>query len=107
MRPKQPYRAPESQAFTGPGAPASILGHLSRTKIAAAGYFDPVLVERLVKNAGASLRPGSETTWLLLGFCSTQLWHCAFTQTARADGTALASQTPDTWRKEPLRSLAG
>src|SRR5262249_19177868 len=48
-RPKQPYRAPDRQGFFGQGTPEYAEERLSPAAIAAAGYFDPASVEKLVK----------------------------------------------------------
>src|SRR2546423_6835543 len=48
-RPKQPYRAPDSESFLHTGAPAYVEALLSPDAIARAGYFEPRAVRRLVE----------------------------------------------------------
>src|SRR5690606_22667418 len=47
-RPKQPYRAPESECFFGEGAPGYVRELTAPAAIARTGYFDAAAVERLV-----------------------------------------------------------
>ena len=48
-RPKQPYRAPDSQSFFGGSSPDYLQDLLAPAAIARAGYFDPRSVEKLVR----------------------------------------------------------
>lgn len=106
-RPKQPYRAPESQAFLGAGGRACVLGHMSRAKVAAAGYFDPGLVDRLVAKCERLPSTGFRDNLAFVGILSTQLWHDAFVPEAHAEpGIPLASPVAGPRNKETSRPMA-
>jgi hypothetical protein len=91
-RPKQPYRAPESQAFLRSGTRAAVLEHLTRAKVNAAGYFDAGLVERLVEKCARLPSTGFRDNLAFVGILSTQVWHDAFVGAAAENpGIALAS----------------
>ena len=51
---------------------------MSRSEIAAAGYFDPAAVERLLAKAQSRPAMGGRDQMAFLGVLSTQLWHDAF-----------------------------
>jgi asparagine synthase (glutamine-hydrolysing) len=76
-RPKQPYRAPESECFSGPDAPDYARALLSRAGLARAGLFDPAAVEKLSAKcrrsgeSGATIGIGDNMA--LVGILSTQL----------------------------------
>jgi asparagine synthase (glutamine-hydrolysing) len=76
-RPKQPYRAPESECFSGPRAPDYARALLSRAGLARAGLFDPAAVEKLCAkcarsgDSGATIGIGDNMA--LVGILSTQL----------------------------------
>lgn len=90
-RTKQPYRAPESQVFFGPAA-APVIEHLSRARIAQAGYFDAEFVERLVNKCRRLASTGFRDNLAFVGVLSTQLWHDAFVaKTGEAAGMGLAT----------------
>jgi asparagine synthase (glutamine-hydrolysing) len=76
-RPKQPYRAPESECFSGPGAPDYARALLSRSAVARAGLFDPAAVEKLAakcdKCGGSGATIGVGDNMALVGILSTQL----------------------------------
>ena len=106
-RPKQPYRAPESQAFVGAGRRASVLSHMSRERIAAAGYFNPGLVERLVAKCERLPSTGFRDNLAFVGILSTQLWHDAFVpETHTGAGISLATLPAAPTRRETSPSLA-
>jgi asparagine synthase (glutamine-hydrolysing) len=71
-RPKQPYRAPDSQPFSGADAPDYVRQMLSPAAIAAAGYFDPRAVEKLV-NKCRQTSVGFRDNVAFVGVLSTQL----------------------------------
>ena len=77
-RPKQPYRAPDSQSFVGPAAPAYVGDCLAPAAIASAGYFDPRAVEKLVKKCENNTFLGFRDNMAFVGVLSTQLWHREF-----------------------------
>lgn len=83
-RPKQPYRAPESQSFAGPQAPAYVDAQLSRTAIDENGYFDAGAVEKLLAKCRKRPRVGTRDNMALVGIVSTQLWHSEFVDGGRA-----------------------
>lgn len=78
-RPKQPYRAPDSESFLQPGAPEYVQALLSPGAIAGAGYFDPRAVRHLV--AKCARAPGAVSAGDNMAFMavlSTQLLHSRF-----------------------------
>jgi asparagine synthase (glutamine-hydrolysing) len=77
-RPKQPYRAPESQVFLAPGAPAFAAGELSPSRLAEAGLFDPGLVARLVAKCRIAPSVGARDNMAIVGILTAQLWHSTF-----------------------------
>jgi asparagine synthase (glutamine-hydrolysing) len=88
-RTKQPYRAPDSQAFAGPDCPDYVARRLAAADLAAAGYFDPKPVERLVAKCRNQKFIGFRDNMAFVGILSTQLWHREFV--AAGAGSALAS----------------
>lgn len=81
-RTKQPYRAPDSRSFSGPTAPVGVAEALSRSEIAAAGYFNPRAVEKLVAKNQRQPLAGFRDNAAFVGILSTQLWHRAFVRKA-------------------------
>ncbi|MBO6756972.1 MAG: asparagine synthase (glutamine-hydrolyzing) [Roseibium sp.] len=77
-RPKQPYRAPESQSFVGPKAPGYVGDCLSRRAVADAGYFDAGAVEKLMTKCQRRPVSGARDNMAFVGILSTQLWHRGF-----------------------------
>lgn len=84
-RPKQPYRAPDSQCFTGADAPAYVDARLSRPEIETAGYFDPGAVEKLLAKCRKRPSVGTRDNMAMVGIISTQLWHHAFAENAETE----------------------
>jgi asparagine synthase (glutamine-hydrolysing) len=78
QRPKQPYRAPDSQSFVGGDAPAYVADCLSKREITASGYFDPVAVDRLLAKARSQPFLGTRDHAAIIGVLSTQLWQRQF-----------------------------
>lgn len=73
-RTKQPYRAPDSASFFIDGkAPAYLDDLLSAERIRKAGYFDPVMVGRLVDKCRAGKATGFADNQALVGVVSTML----------------------------------
>ena len=73
-RTKQPYRAPDSASFFIDGkAPAYVDDLLSAERIRKAGYFDPVMVGRLVDKCRAGKATGFADNQALVGVVSTML----------------------------------
>ena len=80
-RPKQPYRAPDSESFLHAGAPEYVEALLAPTAIARAGYFEPRAVRRLVEKCRKPLGPVSAgDNMAFIGILSTQLLHSSFVQ---------------------------
>jgi asparagine synthase (glutamine-hydrolysing) len=77
-RTKQPYRAPDAQAFFGTGAPDYVARRLASADIAAAGYFDANAVERLVAKCRNGKFIGFRDNTAFVGILSTQLWQREF-----------------------------
>jgi asparagine synthase (glutamine-hydrolysing) len=96
-RKKQPYRAPDALCFTGDAAPSWVDEMMSGESIAAAGVFDPTLIQALWKKcrARAGDAPFSNAdNMAIVGVLSTQLLHHQFI----ANGPPLAPSvvTPKT-----------
>ena len=77
-RPKQPYRAPDSQSFFGPQAPDYVEDVLSARSIADAGYFRPEAVARLVNKCRTQPFVSTSDNQALVGILSVQLLHNQF-----------------------------
>jgi asparagine synthase (glutamine-hydrolysing) len=77
-RTKQPYRAPDSQSFSGPDCPDYVARRLAPADLAAAGYFDPRPVERLAAKCRNGKFIGFRDNMAFVGVLSTQLWHREF-----------------------------
>jgi asparagine synthase (glutamine-hydrolysing) len=87
QRPKQPYRAPESNSFTGSSAPAYVENQLSPARIDASGYFHSGAVEKLVKKCRQHPALSTRDNMAFVGILSTQLWHSEFVKTAKIPST--------------------
>ncbi|KGM55590.1 asparagine synthase [Lysobacter daejeonensis GH1-9] len=75
-RTKQPYRAPDSQSFFVDGKPLDYVSDLlSRDSVQAAGYFNPVAVEHLLKKCQAGQAIGFADNQAFVGVLSTMLLH--------------------------------
>jgi asparagine synthase (glutamine-hydrolysing) len=73
-RPKQPFRAPDSQSFFRDGRPLPYVADLlSRPRIASAGLFDASAVSRLVKKCSAGRAVGFADNMAFVGVLSTML----------------------------------
>ncbi len=89
-RTKQPYRAPDSQAFAIANAPAYVHDALSRKAIERTGLFNPAAVEKLVAKAGTTGVDGFRDNTAYVGILSTQLWDRTFATRAGSVVTAAA-----------------
>jgi asparagine synthase (glutamine-hydrolysing) len=87
-RTKQPYRAPDSQAFATAKAPAYVADMLTPESIADTGLFNPQAVTRLVAKAGTSGVEGFRDNTAYVGVLSTQIWHQTFTRMGQATSVA-------------------
>ena len=91
-RPKQPYRAFESESFTSQAAPAYIDECLSNREISHRGYFDPQSVDKLWRKCRRQVSIGARDNMGLVGVLSTQLWHRHFIERAgMADRTIISN----------------
>ena len=75
-RPKQPYRAPDALAFTGPDRESWVDDVLSEEAIENAGVFDPARVARLWQkclSSGGTRQFSNTDNMALMGILSTQL----------------------------------
>lgn len=81
QRPKRPYRAPIHRSFFPPeGALPYVEELLSPEVVAAAGYFDPQAVARLVKKCRRDALVSESEDMALAGVLSTQLVHRLFVE---------------------------
>lgn len=83
-RTKQPYRAPDSQAFALADAPDYVRDLMSAKAIARTGLFNPAAVEKLVAKAGVTGVDSFRDNTAYVGILSTQLWNRTFSSNARA-----------------------
>tara|TARA_R110002124_G_scaffold1797_11_gene11441 strand:+ start:1882 stop:3831 length:1950 start_codon:yes stop_codon:yes gene_type:complete len=83
-RTKQPYRAPDSQAFAMAGAPDYVGELMSPQAIAGTGLFNPAAVEKLVAKAGVTGVDGFRDNTAYVGILSTQLWDRRFSSGSTA-----------------------
>ena len=72
-RPKQPYRAPDSQSFFGMAPPDYVEDLLSSATITKTGYFDAKSVEKLVRKCRGGGATGPRDDMALVGILSVQL----------------------------------
>ena len=73
-RPKQPYRAPDSQSFFHDGRPLPYVSELlSRRRIGETGLFDANGVSRLVKKCSQGRAVGFADNMAFVGVLSTML----------------------------------
>lgn len=81
-RQKQPYRAPDSSSFTGPGTDeqAYVSEALSERAVAATGLFDPMAVSRLHGKCRKQPVAGFRDNAAFIGILSTQLWAANFAE---------------------------
>lgn len=84
-RKKQPYRAPDSQAFVADesagGLPAELEWAeeaLSARRVKEAGYFNPDKVRLLWRKVQAGRAVGARDSMAFVGVLSTQVWHRLF-----------------------------
>jgi asparagine synthase (glutamine-hydrolysing) len=78
-RTKQPYRAPDSQSFFADGKPVDYVADLlAGPKLAAAGYFDPAAVAKLVEKCRSGRAIGFADNMAFVAVLSTMLLHEQF-----------------------------
>jgi asparagine synthase (glutamine-hydrolysing) len=77
-RRKQPYRAPDSEAFVTPTSPQFVKSALRPDNVKRFGLFDPAAVERLHRKCEANKATGFRDNTAFIGVLSTQLWQETF-----------------------------
>ena len=77
-RPKQPYRAPDSQAFSVPAARPEVDAALSDSALAEAGLFNAGMVQKLKCKVLNGRATSFRDNTAFIGVLSTQLWHRTF-----------------------------
>jgi asparagine synthase (glutamine-hydrolysing) len=82
LRPKQPYRAPDSASFFGSNAPGYVDRLMAAPAVSASGLFDGAAVEKLAIKARNGRAGGFRDNTALTGILSTQLWREVFAQGA-------------------------
>ncbi|MGE5754423.1 MAG: asparagine synthase (glutamine-hydrolyzing) [Planctomycetaceae bacterium] len=87
-RPKQPYRAPDSQCFFGEAPLDYVEELLSQGAISGAGYFDARPVEKLVRKCRGGCATGLRDNMALVGILSVQLLDHLFVRGAMASPPA-------------------
>lgn len=94
-RPKQAYRAPNTESFFTHGEPLDYVAELlSPRRIREVGYFDPELVGRLLKKCQTKGRVmGEVDNMAFVGILSLQLLHDHFIKNVSTVGRARASAT--------------
>lgn len=82
-RVKQPYRAPDSQAFFADGKARELVADLlGDARIRGAGYFDPAAVRRLLEKCRKGKVIGFADNMAFVGILSTMILHERFVQPA-------------------------
>ena len=77
-RPKQPYRAPDSESFAGEAARAQADEMLAPARLAAAGCFNAAAVAKLAAKCRAGGPIGVGDNMAFVGILSTQLLHSQY-----------------------------
>lgn len=83
-RSKQPYRAPSSSAFRGPGA-SYVEELLQAGPVASAGLFNPQAVSKLMEKFSRGAVTGFRDNAALVGIISAQLWDREFLGDSRRE----------------------
>lgn len=87
-RPKQPYRAPDSQSFFSGGQPVDYVAELlSERRLREAGYFDPAAARLLVEKCRRGEAIGFGDNMSFVGLISTMLLHHFFVEGAALDNS--------------------
>ncbi len=89
-RAKQPYRAPDSHAFTGAGARDYVAEALGAERIAATGLFNPKAVAALHAKCAGGQATGFRDNAAFVGILSTQLWNATFASPGTSAGATVA-----------------
>jgi asparagine synthase (glutamine-hydrolysing) len=93
-RPKQPYRAPDSESFFGESTPDYVEELLSPTAVARAGYFDPASVGKLVRKCRDQAATALRDNMALVGVLSVQLLDHLFVRGGAEVPAAAAADSP-------------
>ena len=94
-RPKQPYRAFDSESFVSPDAPNYTEDCLSSYEIKQSGYFDAQAVEKLWRKCRTQVSMGARDNIALVGVLSTQLLHRQFVdRITEANSLAVSDVVP-------------
>ncbi|AWI60248.1 asparagine synthase (glutamine-hydrolyzing) [Sinorhizobium fredii] len=80
-RVKQPYRAPDSHSFSGPGEFDYVRSALSEDAVAAGGLFNAKAVTKLHEKCRSRPASGFRDNAAFVGILSTQLWLQTFAGT--------------------------
>lgn len=78
-RVKQPYRAPDSAAFTGRGSLDYVRSTLEPRRMAQQGLFNAAAVEKLALKCSTQSNPSFRDDTAFVGILSTGIWLDAFT----------------------------
>ncbi|MER9586342.1 asparagine synthase (glutamine-hydrolyzing) [Mesorhizobium sp. M0276] len=87
-RTKQPYRAPDSQSFVGPGTRDYVQSALGDAAVSAGGLFNPKAVAKLHEKCSRQPASGFRDNAAFVGILSTQLWLTTFTGTGICNAKA-------------------
>jgi asparagine synthase (glutamine-hydrolysing) len=82
-RVKQPYRAPDSRAFSGAAAQDVVRSTLDARRVAGDGFFNAAAVEKLAQKCAGQVAPSFRDDTAFIGVLSTQMWLDTFTGTNR------------------------
>lgn len=77
-RPKQPYRAPETEPFVNSQRPQYVDALMAENKISESGFFNPTAVKRLMEKATNAASLGARDQMAFVGILSTQIWKQSF-----------------------------
>jgi len=92
-RPKQPYRAPDSQSFLGPCIPEYVEDLLSKQALLRTGYFEPRSVQKLLDKCRRQGTVGFRDNMAVVGILSVQLLDHLFVRGKEAIAPAPALST--------------
>ncbi|WEX74923.1 asparagine synthase (glutamine-hydrolyzing) [Sinorhizobium numidicum] len=87
-RTKQPYRAPDSHSFSGPGELDYVLAALGEESIDAGGLFSAKAVAKLYEKCRSRPASGFRDNAAFVGILSTQLWLQTFTSASIREAEA-------------------
>jgi len=90
-RTKQPYRAPDSESFFKGGQPLDYVAEaLDPAKVRDAGYFDPVVVGKLLEKCRTGAAIGFADNMAFVTVLSTQMLHHEYVARAAAPAPEIA-----------------